>query len=444
MGILNIEMDDNLRKLLDSMEYENVCFIFSINKKEFFSCSCGCTGESDTMDSIIADSDDKLDSLVKRMFAKGRKSFPKCPGCGTTLVYELEDADDDIIAMRHTPVVEVDNDNFLAVSIETEGVGVNNYSVSYESYENEWKLVYDKKKGAFHEIDIDADEFPSCFKYEEYAAVNSKGDTFDMDRGLGSYYFCKFNYDIEYDNPYTFSVSGIIQTANLFSDVYGGISFLERCHVRDMEYLIDTLQIYADIRYLSDPEYDRLPAWAHVTSSSELKKAGINVKACTVEEAFGMSAEDICALDTEFGVTCISQLSTHKVLLEMKDPSVPEQVRILAERVPKKEWYIFSDICSLYGCSLETAVKHIMHSEMNYVSAYEGSKRIARYFSEMYEGKGLVEKGIWCSDIVNVNKPYSMKSGMMFECLKKTDMELEQYRRIAMKPTMDSFLKAIG
>lgn len=433
--MVKIEKNDRIISMLNGTGNKEISFIFEFCGDYHMACSCGFCGEYNKQ--CMYDADSLYEEEKKKMGPASRifnGTYPMCPECGNTLVYNYVDMGNSYLPVNTIPEVVRDDADCLAVNLKTYGILFENYAMEYCEcdlyHEHSSLLVYDRKKKVFF-ISRDINNSEDSASNRNAGTCNSASTDLSDVCGI---------YDSYSDqNPSVFLASGLLDIARIFQEE-GVVSdeIISDRMILTIEQLVSEMSYISTHRFLGSCSICELPSWADAPYE-ELEKAGVDVHAESVEEAFNA--------DAAFLRESFSNLSEYFAWLSIKElidsGEFSGRCVALLERMHEEHYIRLIELCNKYGCDIETAVMHVMHSELDYSIALEESLYVCEKFSKYKDL--FIEEGIDdISVLMDINKPYSRKSFLKCFYIVYGFVGSSQYDCISQKPTLDNFISVMG
>jgi len=418
MNILKFSDNENLKKMLKKHNGENLGVTYELNKKYYFSCTCGTGYE---------------------LLNSGCES--KCLKCGTPLVLSYMQPDEEGAVLVHNIKVLQDDDEFFIVRIDAEGVVFEDYKMHTESEEDEdLVFVYDKKKKLFFPIvlstlSFEDAEFHGTISYTSDGVFNSKGEeigrvTADECDISFSESLCMYNCIQE---PFI-QHCGIVDFIEMFCNA-AGIELKSGYKVDTISEAVIELISRINFGYVRDKEYFmRCPSWLdpyrHRTNIISfyfgLADEGINLQASSFKDAFGISFDKIVKL---------SGMESIKATYDMLNKEgLSEFSMHLIDRIDVDNWKSIFDISNKVGIDVDTIIKHVARAKG--VSPNEALHNVW-YISNHLDAEDTKR-------LLNFNAPYKANSMIKYHIVSSGKLTIEQYEEVLKKPTLDTFIKVVG
>lgn len=424
MDILDLQSNQEVSELLNNTRYKDFGFIYTLNDKNYYSCSCGYCSK-----------------INGRYGTSIFKSDEVCPKCGTKNIIEVPDVMNETIPMGFNHKVIQDDDNFLVVQLYAFGITIDEGEFCFikeEESDVEGALVYDKKTGIFSPVEY-CDDFEGKMEGTFQEGFWKDGDRYiaqmsDLEPLLG--YELKSGY-FNFPSPF---YSGIDEIVKLFSKYISVPEIQESCKEMftecDFESIITQLFIRSNFRYMEDAEKKRIkiliPSFYNfeklIKEYLRYLDTGIDMQQETVEGALGVAAEVV--------KSCL-ELSDIPFLKEweklLRENNLIEYMGINNVQFTTRE---ITEILSLYmkvkdSVTLEMLIKHIIRGTQN--TGYT-QWQIIRMDKEILE---------YHPDTIDFSKPFSIQQEKKYLAVSKKMLTKEQYEKVQKKPTLDTLFKLL-
>lgn len=437
--MFGVTKSEELKTVLAKMGTKEMGMTFTFNGSDFISCSCGNYAKI------------KMEEIKER-FELENEDFTtiyKCPFCGNTTIIPYVDIEEDNIPILFEPIILRNDDFFWVMSINSVWLYVNindqQSNLSIEEKENdEWVIVYDKKKKFLFIADMNWDKWWKNYDVLEYR----NGYVYDEDgeevtnileiNEITKYSHYDYNYPHEY---FMVKQTKLYDVIKLIADVTNTDMSLIDNFDGGLEDLLKELILYINVKWFKD--YETL---IEDSSNKNLKIFGINSNDNFVETYFKLIENGVDMKANTFEdamkipLNILKNCSTYeeyqdakKSLSKMKTYALPDIIlEWLNNDIPYKFWIGVIKLSEELNTNIETVIKHLHRGKEN---GFEVSKILNCYFA--YIKKGL-------QDNINLNSSFTSKTYRKWELLTKDKMTKEQYSMIATKPTLDTFVKAMG
>lgn len=437
MGMIEFEKDRVFSELLEKTG--NIGFTFDVNRKTFFSCTCGYSCNVSELKHLTVKTA-SVNGTEKEVTRK------VCPSCGCMTIYNDVYASEDYIPVRYSYDVLQDDENFLVIGIRIEGVEIVEYKASYTNEDcDRFVVMYDRKERKFfvvslknlsieQELGREKIFFPGMNDYVKGIFYDDSGEQIGV---VAPVKYDKFNEDAIYDaDVFVSSNSGLQDIYDLFNKETGlNLQVEEAVSLDDV--LIDIFR-NVNIGYIQSAEYQYgyIPGWIRGGGSflknflfySSLVEAGVDVKAKTISDAFGYDIKELCEIKS------LNDYIEKKSLdAKIKAADLSEYHMMLLERLNRFLWKDIFYFAELFKKDVKTVIKNLAYAKG--IEPEAAIRQLKHTISEHGED--------WTREMVDFDSPISKSVFVKVKAIESKLLTAEQFDMLAKKPTLDYFYKTI-
>lgn len=436
---------EEMESLLKKVHRKNLGAFFTMNGTEYLSCTCGIHKKIDPK-KIAIHTEDRAGRYL---------TIYQCPSCGTDLIIPYADVEGSNVPVYFEHEVLRDDDLFWVMSLSATWIHLNandsdeNGGIA-ERQDDENVIVYDRKKQFLFLSDYYSWE-TACTKgrywwrwidaleYRDKKCFNSDGDVIADIYDTDALTTCS-EYSMDYPlEPHMAEITGMADILRLIAGV-AKVNIVDLDFEDSFESILSDIICRADFPWQQD--FDavygtvnkprNLKAFGPDSNSPihrwcGLKSHGYDMDAQSFEAAAGLPADILKAVSgfDEYH-------SVKEALATLKKSGLSEiATKWLSEDIPVSEWPDAIQLAEKTSTNLETAIRHFHRGKENGFDAYQ----ILRCYRDL-------SKNGFASEI-SLNGSFTQKTCRRAELLLDKTLSLEQYKTIAARPTMDTFLKAM-